>query len=134
MIRTRGRHRRPSLAQLEQASHTDAATIAAQADLIADLRTQLGAALREAAAAGERARVAAGELAQAERAVETQAERIADLEHRLAVGVRAEHVIADTQPCPVLDRFEQGSVRRLGASPLADTVETPRPNVAEDAA
>ncbi|MEW1895964.1 hypothetical protein [Streptomyces albidoflavus] len=132
MIRTRGRHRRPSLTQLEQASHTDAATIAAQADLIADLRTQLGAALREAATAGERARVAAGELAQAERAVETQAERIADLEHRLAVGVRAEHVIADTQPCPTVapGRFEHGPVRRLGASPLADTVEMPQPTPA----
>ncbi|RZE73276.1 hypothetical protein [Streptomyces albidoflavus] len=130
-IRTRGRHRRPSLAQLEQASHKDAATIAAQADLIADLRTQLGAALREAATAGERARVAAGELAQLEQAVETQAERIADLERRLAVGVRAEHVIADTQPCPTVDgRFEDGPVRRLGASPLADTVEIPRPTPA----
>ena len=131
MIPTRGRHRRPSLAQLEQASHKDAATIAAQADLVADLRTQLGATLREAAIAEERARVAAGELAQAERAVEAQAERIADLEHRLAIGVRAEHVIADTQPCPVLDdRFEHGPVRRLGASPLADTVEIPRPDAA----
>ncbi|MFG3311816.1 hypothetical protein ACGF0C_07630 [Streptomyces albidoflavus] len=130
-IRTRGRHRRPSLAQLEQASHKDAGTIASQADLIADLRTQLGAALREAATAGERARIAAGELAQLERAVETQAERIADLEHRLAVGVRAQHVIADTQPCPVLDgRFEHGPVRRLGASPLADTVEMPQPTPA----
>ncbi|MFA4975641.1 MAG: hypothetical protein WC577_03080 [Candidatus Paceibacterota bacterium] len=131
MIPTRGRHRRPSLAQLEQASHADAATIAAQADLVVDLRTQLGATLREAAIAEERARVAAGELAQAERAVEAQAERIADLEHRLAVGVRAEHVIADTQPCPtVADRFEHGPVRRLGASPLADTVEIPRPDAA----
>ncbi|RZE89147.1 hypothetical protein [Streptomyces sp. SCA2-2] len=131
MIRTRGRHRRPSLAQLEQASHKDAATIAAQADLVADLRTQLGAALREAATAEERARVAVGELAQLEQAVETQAERIADLEHRLAVGVRAAHVIADTQPCPTLDgRFEHGAVRRLGASPLADTVEIPRPDAA----
>ncbi|MFE6716795.1 hypothetical protein ACFVDU_04305 [Streptomyces albidoflavus] len=130
-IRTRGRHRRPSLAQLEQASHKDAATIASQADLIADLRTQLGAALREAATAEERARVAVGELAQLEQAVETQAERIADLEHRLAVGVRAAHVIADTQPCPVLDgRFERGPVVRLGASPLADTVEIPRPTPA----
>ncbi|MEV4909245.1 hypothetical protein AB0N46_31935 [Streptomyces albidoflavus] len=135
-IRTRGRHRRPSLAQLEQASHKDAATIAAQADLIADLRTQLGASLREAATAGERARVAVAELAQLERAVETQDERIADLEHRLAVGVRAAHVIADTQPCPTVDpgRFEYGPVRRLGASPLADTVETPRPETAEEAA
>lgn len=93
--------------------------------------TQLDQAGIDVSGALEDVRVARAELAQAEQAVADRDRRIADLEHRVAVGVRAAHVIADTQPCPTIaDRFEDGPVRRLGASPLADTVEIPQPDAA----
>ncbi len=122
--RTRGRHRGATPAELRAAHAEDVRTIDALRGTVTDLMTQLDQAGIDVSGALEDLRVARAELAQAEQAVADRDRRIADLEHRVAVGVRAEHVIADTQPCPVLDdRFEQGPVRRLGASPLADTVE-----------
>ncbi|MFJ7782224.1 hypothetical protein ACIQY8_05850 [Streptomyces albidoflavus] len=131
--RTRGRHRGATPAELRAAHAEDVRTIDALRGTVADLMTQLDRAGIDFSGALEDLRVARAELAQAEQAVADRDRRIADLEHRVAVGVRAEHVIADTQPCPVLDRFEDGPVRRLGASPLADTVETSRPDSAEEA-
>ncbi|MFD6240578.1 hypothetical protein ACFWFV_13800 [Streptomyces diastaticus] len=130
--RTRGRHRGATPTELRAAHAEDVRTIDALRGTVTDLMTQLDQAGIDFSGALEDLRVARAELAQAEQAVADRDRRIADLEHRLAVGVRAEHVIADTQPCPVLDddRFEHGPVRRLGASPLADTVEIPRPNAA----
>ncbi|RZF05981.1 hypothetical protein [Streptomyces albidoflavus] len=133
-IRTRGRHRGATPAELRATHAEDVRTIDALRGTVADLMAQLDRAGIDVSGALEDVRVARAELAQAEQAVTDRDRRIADLERRLAVGVRAEHVIADTQPCPVLDRFEQGPVRRLGASPLADTVEIPRPDSAEEAA
>lgn len=135
LIHARGRHRGATPAELRAAHAEDVRTIDALRGTVTDLMTQLDRAGIDFSGALEDVRVARAELAQAEQAVADRDRRIADLEHRLAVGVRAEHVIADTQPCPVLDdRFEQGPVRRLGASPLADTVEIPRPDSAEEAA
>ncbi|MFD7890643.1 hypothetical protein ACFV3O_19725 [Streptomyces albidoflavus] len=128
--RTRGRHRGASPAELRAAHAEDIRTIDALRGTVADLMTQLDQAGIDFSGALEDLRVARAELAQAEQAVADRDRRIADLEHRVAVGVRAEHVIADTQPCPVLGRFEDGPVRRLGASPLADTVEIPRTDAA----
>ncbi|MFE3049557.1 hypothetical protein ACFXIY_21195 [Streptomyces albidoflavus] len=133
--RTRGRHRGATPAELRAAHAEDVRTIDALRAEIATLTLQLDQASVDVSGALEDWRIARAELAQAEEAVKLRDRRIADLEHRIAVGVRAEHVIADTQPCPVLDdRFERGPVRRLGASPLADTVEIPRTNSAEEAA
>ncbi|MEW2147730.1 hypothetical protein AB0909_00590 [Streptomyces albidoflavus] len=132
--RTRGRHRGATPAELRATHAEDVRTIDALRGTVTDLMAQLDRAGIDFSGALEDLRVARAELAQAEEAVKLRDRRIADLEHRIAVGVRAEHVIADTQPCPVLGRFEQGPVRRLGASPLADTVEIPRPDSAEDAA
>ncbi|MEU7377679.1 hypothetical protein [Streptomyces albidoflavus] len=123
--RTRGRHRGATPAELRARHAEDVRTIDALRGTVADLMTQLDRAGIDFSGALEDVRVARAELAQAEQAVADRDRRIADLEHRLAVGVRAAHVIADTQPCPVLGRFEDGPVRRLGASPLADTVEIP---------
>ncbi|MFD9151933.1 hypothetical protein ACFWDF_32765 [Streptomyces diastaticus] len=134
LIHARGRHRGATPAELRAAHREDVRTIDALRGTVTDLMTQLDQAGIDFSGALEDLRVARAELVQAEQAVQDRDRRIADLEHRLAVGVRAEHVIADTQPCPVLDRFEQGPVRRLGASPLADTVETPRPDATEEAA
>ncbi|MFI0162311.1 hypothetical protein ACH4OH_28260 [Streptomyces albidoflavus] len=128
--RARGRHRGATPAELRATHAEDIRTIDALRGTVVGLMAQLDQAGIDVSGALEDLRVARAELAQAEQAVKLRDRRIADLEHRLAVGVRAEHVIADTQPCPVLDRFEHGPVRRLGASPLADTVETPRPNAA----
>ncbi|WP_230536423.1 hypothetical protein [Streptomyces sp. OUCMDZ-3434] len=128
--RTRGRHRGATPTELRAAHAEDVRTIDALRGTVADLMAQLDQAGIDVSGALEDVRVARNELAQAEQAIKGRDRRIADLEHRVAVGVRAEHVIADTQPCPVLDRFEQGPVRRLGASPLADTVEIPRPDAA----
>ncbi|MFC8925484.1 hypothetical protein ACFT43_06340 [Streptomyces albidoflavus] len=129
--RTRGRHRGATPTELRAAHAEDVRTIDALRGTVTVLITQLDQAGIDVSCALEDLRVARAELAQAEQAVADRDRRIADLEHRVAVGVRAEHVIADTQPCPVLDdRFEQGPVRRLGASPLADTVEIPRPDAA----
>ncbi|MEW2108709.1 hypothetical protein [Streptomyces albidoflavus] len=132
--RTRGRHRGATPTELRAAHAEDVRTIEALRAEVATLTLQLDQASVDVSGALEDRRVARAELAQAEQAVADRDRRIADLEHRLAIGVRAEHVIADTQPCPVLDRFEDGPVRRLGASPLADTVEIPRPDAAEEAA
>ena len=128
--RGRGRHRGATPAELRAAHAVDVRTIDALRAEVATLTLQLDQASVDVSGALEDLRVARAELAQAEQAVTDRDRRIADLEHRVAVGVRAEHVIADTQPCPVLDRFEHGPVRRLGASPLADTVEIPRPDAA----
>ncbi|WP_405184241.1 hypothetical protein [Streptomyces albidoflavus] len=128
--RTRGRHRGATPTELRAAHAEDVRTIDALRGTVTDLMAQLDRAGIDFSGALEDLRVARAELAQAEQAVADRDRRIADLKQRIAVGVRAEHVIADTQPCPVLDRFEDGPVRRLGASPLADTVETPRPDAA----
>lgn len=128
--RARGRHRGASPAELRAAHREDVRTIDALRAEVATLTLQLDQASVDVSGALEDRRIARAELAQAEQAVKDRDRRIADLKQRIAVGVRAEHVIADTQPCPVLDRFEDGPVRRLGASPLADTVETPRPDAA----
>ncbi|MFE9317884.1 hypothetical protein ACFYNV_22695 [Streptomyces albidoflavus] len=128
--RTRGRHRGATPTELRATHAEDVRTIDALCGTVTDLMTQLDQAGIDFSGALEDLRVARAELAQAEQAVADRDRRIADLERRLAVGVRAEHIIADTQPCPVLGRFEQGPVRRLGASPLADTVEIPRPDAA----
>ncbi|MGW4974604.1 hypothetical protein ACWEP3_33085 [Streptomyces albidoflavus] len=129
--RARGRHRGATPAELRAAHAEDVRTIDALRAEVATLTLQLDQASVDVSCALEDRRVARAELAQAERAVADRDRRIADLERRIEVGVRAEHVIADTQPCPVLDdRFEHGPVRRLGASPLADTVEIPRPDAA----
>lgn len=131
LIHARGRHRGATPAELRAAHAEDVRTIEALRAEVATLTLQLDQASVDVSGALEDRRIARAELAQAEEAVKLRDRRIADLEHRIAVGVRAEHVIADTQPCPVLDgRFEQGPVRRLGASPLADTVEIPRPDAA----
>lgn len=134
--RTRGRHRGATPAELRAAHAEDVRTIEALRAEVATLTLQLDQASVDVSGALEDLRVARAELAQAEQAVKDRDRRIADLEQRIAVGVRAEHVIADTQPCPTVDpdRFEHGHVRRLGASPLADTVEMPRPDAAEEAA
>lgn len=128
--RTRGRHRGATPAELQATHAEDVRTINALRGTVTDLMTQLDQAGIDVSGALEDLRVARAELAQAEQGIVDRDRRIADLERRLAVGVRAAHVIADTQPCPVLDRFEDGPVRRLGASPLADTVEIPRPDAA----
>ncbi|PJT46190.1 hypothetical protein CWI85_34585 [Streptomyces albidoflavus] len=130
--RTRGRHRGATPTELRAAHAEDVRTIDALRGTVTDLMAQLDQAGIDFSGALEDVRVARAELAQAEQAVKDRDRRIADLEHRVAVGVRAEHVIADTQPCPTVDpgRFEHGPVRRLGASPLADTVEIPRPTPA----
>ncbi|PAX90146.1 hypothetical protein CLM85_06355 [Streptomyces albidoflavus] len=129
--RARGRHRGATPAELRAAHAEDVRTIDALRGTVTDLMAQLDRAGIDVSGALEDVRVARAELAQAEQAVKDRDRRIADLERRLAVGVRAEHVIADTQPCPTVDgRFEDGPVRRLGASPLADTVEMPRPDAA----
>ncbi|MFD5027052.1 hypothetical protein [Streptomyces sp. NPDC058373] len=129
--RTRGRHRGATPAELRAAHAEDVRIIDALRGTVADLMTQLDQAGIDFSGALEDLRVARAELAQAEQAVTDRDRRIADLERRIEVGVRAAHVIADTQPCQVLDdRFEHGPVRRLGASPLADTVEIPRPDAA----
>ncbi|MFB6593975.1 hypothetical protein [Streptomyces diastaticus] len=131
LIHARGRHRGATPAELRAAHAEDVRTIDALRGTVTDLMTQLDQAGIDFSGALEDLRVTRAELAQAEQAVRDRGRRIADLERRLAVGVRAEHVIADTQPCPtVADRFEHGPVRRLGASPLADTVEIPRPDAA----
>lgn len=130
LIHARGRHRGATPTELRAAHAEDVRTIDALRGTVAGLMTQLDQAGIDFSGALEDLRVARAELAQAEQAVIDRNRRIADLERRIAIGVRAEHVIADTQPCPVLDRFEDGPVRRLGASPLADTVETPRPDAA----
>lgn len=132
--RTRGRHRGATPTELRATHAEDVRTIDALRGTVVGLMAQLDRAGIDFSGALEDLRVARAELAQAEQAVKDRDRRIADLEHRIAVGVRAEHVIADTQPCPVLDRFEHGHVVRLGASPLADTVEMPRPDAAEEAA
>ncbi|KUL59636.1 hypothetical protein ACIBX9_31365 [Streptomyces albidoflavus] len=133
--RARGRHRGATPTELRATHAEDVRAINALRGAVTDLMAQLDRAGIDFSGALEDLRVARAELAQAEQAVADRDRRIADLEHRLAVGVRAEHVIADTQPCPtVADRFEHGPVRRLGASPLADTVEMPRTNAAEEAA
>ncbi|MEU2313095.1 hypothetical protein [Streptomyces albidoflavus] len=132
--RTRGRHRGATPTELRAAHAVDVRTIDALRGTVVDLMAQLDQAGIDVSGALEDVRVARAELAQAEEAVKLRDRRIADLERRIAVGVRAEHIIADTQPCPILGRFEDGPVRRLGASPLADTVETPRPDSAEEAA
>jgi chromosome segregation ATPase len=41
------------------------------------------------------------EIARLENVVQVRDQRIADLERRVEVGVRAEHVVAETQPIPV---------------------------------
>jgi hypothetical protein len=49
-------------------------------------------------------------------------QQIAELQHRLDVGVKAEHVIAKTQEIdvrPLRDRFTDGPVRSLHHSPQA---------------
>ncbi|MGW2267117.1 hypothetical protein [Streptomyces koyangensis] len=131
LIHARGRHRGATPAELRAAHREDVRTIDALRGTVADLMTKLDQAGIDFSGALEDVRVVRAELAQAEQAVADRDRRIADLEHRLAVGVRAAHVIADTQPCPTLDgRFEHGAVRRLGASPLADTVEIHRPDAA----
>ncbi|MFE1125854.1 hypothetical protein ACFW6R_04310 [Streptomyces albidoflavus] len=133
--RGRGRHRGATPTELRAAHAEDVRTIDALRGTVTDLMAQLDQAGIDFSGALEDLRVARAELAQAEQAVTDRDRRIADLEQRIAVGVRAEHVIADTQPCPtVADRFEQGPVRRLGASPLADTVEIPQTDSAEEAA
>jgi hypothetical protein len=51
-------------------------------------------------------------------------QQIADLQRRLDVGVKAEHVIAATQEIdvrPLRDRFTDGPVRSLHHSPQAGT-------------
>ncbi|MCM3822573.1 hypothetical protein ACP4TB_30345, partial [Streptomyces sp. DR3-1] len=123
-------------AELRATHAEDVRTIDALRGTVTDLMAQLDQAGIDVSGALEDVRVARAELAQAEQAVADRDRRIADLERRLAVGVRAAHVIADTQPCPTVnpDRFEHGPVRRLGASPLADTVEIPRTDSAEEAA
>ncbi|MFJ3563254.1 hypothetical protein [Streptomyces diastaticus] len=131
LIHARGRHRGATPAELRATHREDVRTIDALRAEVATLTLQLDQASVDVSGALEDRRVARAELAQAEQAVADRDRRIADLEHRITVGVRAAHVIADTQPCPTLDgRFEHGPVRRLGASPLADTVEIPRPDAA----
>ncbi|MFF5615426.1 hypothetical protein ACFY7B_21140 [Streptomyces albidoflavus] len=132
--RTRGRHRGATPTELRAAHAEDVRTIDALRAEVATLTLQLDEAGIDVSGALEDRRIARAELAQAEEAVKLRDRRIADLEHRIEVGVRAEHVIADTQPCPTLDRFEHGDVVRLGVSPLADTVEIPQPDAAKEAA
>jgi len=56
------------------------------------------------------------EIRRLEKVVRLRDQRIADLERRLDIGVKAEHVIAKTQPIPVITR-----VMPLHEAPFATT-------------
>lgn len=66
----------------------------------------------------ERRETAEKELAQAEEAIRLRDRRIADLERRVDVGVKAEHVIAKTQELDV-DEIRRHCVMPLHQSPMA---------------
>jgi len=63
-------------------------------------------------------------LAQAEDAIRLRDRRIADLERRVDVGVKAEHVIAKTQELPV-EEIRRHCVMPLHQSPLANPAHVP---------
>ncbi|MYR30564.1 MULTISPECIES: hypothetical protein [unclassified Streptomyces] len=150
-----GRHRsadavsrlRAEVAALEaRAAEQESYIVVLDADVArADMQRRSAETAREAAE--ERERVTAQHLAQAEQFIRQQREQIAELTYRLEVGVRAETIVAQTQPIPTLTtRFEKPPVLRLGASPLAavtnpgqpvgdadDTVEIPVANLREAA-
>ena len=88
LIHARGRHRGAAPAELRAAHREDVRTIDALRGTVTDLMTQLDQAGIDFSGALEDLRVARAELAQAEQAVADRDRRIADLEHRLAVGVR----------------------------------------------
>ncbi|MGW3491941.1 hypothetical protein, partial [Streptomyces sp. NPDC001054] len=131
-----GRHRsadavsrlRAEVAALEaRAVEQESYIVVLEADVArADLQRRSAEEAREAAE--ERERVTAGHLAQAEQFIRQQREQIAELTYRLEVGVRAETIVAQTQPIPTLtERFEKPPVLRLGASPLAAVTNPGQP-------
>lgn len=90
--------------------------------LIKTQRGQLNDADLKLDAATERADIAANQLAQAEEAIRLRDRTIAELQRRLDVGVKAEHVVAATQELDCRDlreRFADGPVRALNHSPMA---------------
>lgn len=68
----------------------------------------------------ERRQVAEWERDQAEAVIRLRDQEITDLERKVAVGVKAEHVIAKTQPIPVIT-----PVIPLHRSPLANPAHMP---------
>lgn len=131
-----GRHRAKTPAELRAALDKADCQLIGLTTEIDQLTAHLDAAGINLSGAREDLRIATGHLDQAEQAIRDRDRRISELEHRLAVGVRAETIVATTQAMDmssVRERFEHGPVRRLGASPLAavtepsgeDTVEIP---------
>ncbi|MFF7184659.1 hypothetical protein ACFZAR_05370 [Streptomyces sp. NPDC008222] len=91
---------------------------------ITGLRAQITDLEQKRDDANERRDIAEKALAQAEETIRLRDRQIADLQRKVDVGVKAEHVIAKTQELDLRtlqERFETGPVRRLGASPLAAT-------------
>jgi chromosome segregation ATPase len=119
--RSLGRHRGKTPAQLR--ADLDQATcelvgLATEIDDLKAARSHLEGQLDEAgidlSGAREDLALAREEIRQLEEAVELRDQTIADLERKVDVGVKAEHVIARTQEIPVITR-----VMPLHESPMA---------------
>ncbi|MEV7364306.1 hypothetical protein [Streptomyces sp. NPDC091299] len=85
-------------------------------------RDDLAAALSKAE---KRVEILAKELKQAEAAIRLRDQENAQLRQRIAVGVKAEHVIARTQEIPVEEIRRHCTPVPLHQSPLADPAHVP---------
>jgi hypothetical protein len=90
---------------------------------VASLTAGIDQIAAERNSAEERLDNAGQEIQQLEETVRLRDQRIADLEHRVDVGVKAEHVIAQTQemeiPADLRERFADGPVVALNQTPMA---------------
>lgn len=119
-LRGSGRRRvADRLAELREENARLHDELAAAEDHIATLTEDAAATRAALAAERERRRLAEQELQRAESVIRLRDQRIADLERRIDVGVKAEHVIARTQELSV-EEIRRHCVKPLWESPLAN--------------
>lgn len=125
--RSYGRHRAKTPAELRaELDEADCRLIALTAEVdrhaaqASALEYQLGQAGIRYSGALEDLRLSTEALQQVEATIRLRDAEVAALRERIDIGIKAEHVIAQTQEIPQLDGwFTTGPVVRLGTSPLA---------------